>query len=359
MHGRFTAMLALSVREGGVVAQVGTFAGEPDFPLSLDMLSLLEAMTHEHDPAAAREVFLECRTAPPPAEVTAALDEIEQGTRAYSLFTQNGTLLVLDDADRVPMTDLTELSRRTGRVLRAIGLRRGLASGSDWPDVDALFAELYRRGFLVPEPGGLDWGQLRRLVPVCPAFGISRGTPIDRHYLNEFLVEIREEVHGEVVEIGGKDANRDAYGFAKAISYRGMDLEPGPGVSLAADAADPDALPAASLDAVIAFNVLEHTPRPWEVVANMLRWLRPGGTAYCMVPSAQRLHGAPEDYWRPLPAALGHMFGDWTERRVIQYGNPLSAIASLMGIAAQELDPDELAVRHPHYPVASCVIARK
>ncbi|GAA2591706.1 methyltransferase domain-containing protein [Streptomyces axinellae] len=358
-NGLFTSTVVLSAQPDRMCVKAREANREEGFPLSLDMLLILEIMLHEHDLAAAEAQFTAVRRAPLAADAKAAVDELCYSGNTCSISVQRGSLIVRDDQKKTPVADLTAQSRSTGQMLRALGIRRNLDHGPEAPNFRELFTELQERGLLVPHVGGIDWGQLRRLTPICPAFGTSRGTPIDRYYLNRFITEIRDVVQGDVVEIGGEDGNKDVYGFTRASGYRGLDIKEGPGVSLAGDAADPDIIPANSLDSIIAFNVLEHTARPWQVVDNMWQWLRRGGTAYCMVPSAQRLHGAPEDYWRPLPAALREMFGAWSEQTVHQYGNPLSAIASLMGIAAEELDAVELSTHHPDYPVASCIVARK
>jgi hypothetical protein len=41
------------------------------------------------------------------------------------------------------------------------------------------------------------------------------------------------------------------------------------------------------------------------------------------------------------------------------YGNPLSVVASFLGMAAEEVSPQELDAWHPEYPVATCPVATK
>lgn len=358
-NGRFTSTATLSAHPDRMRVKVGAAGREEGLPLSLDMLLILDIMLHEHDLAAAEAQFTAVRSTPLAADAQAAVDDLSYSGDTCSVHARRGSLTVRDDQKMVRAADLTAQSRSTRQVLRALGMQRNLSHDPKPPNFRGLCTTLREHGLLVPAVGEIDWGQLRRLTPICPDFGISRGTPIDRHYLNQFIAEIRDLVQGDTVEIGGNDGNKDVYGFTRTSGYRGLDITEAPGVSLVGDAADPGIIPANSLDSVIAFNVLEHTARPWQVVDNMRHWLRKGGRAYCMVPSAQRLHGAPEDYWRPLPAALREMFGAWSEQTVYQYGNPLSVVASLMGVAAEELDAPELSTYHPGYPVASCVVARK
>src|SRR2546429_6002792 len=46
------------------------------------------------------------------------------------------------------------------------------------------------------------WQNLRRLEPVDRAFGLERGTPIDRYYIEKFLDAHRDDIRGRVLEIG-------------------------------------------------------------------------------------------------------------------------------------------------------------
>jgi SAM-dependent methyltransferase len=79
-----------------------------------------------------------------------------------------------------------------------------------------------------------------------------------------------------VVELGALDFNgtvRDL--FPSARGYTGVDLVPGRGVDVVADAADwrPERAP----DLVVCCEVLEHTPRPEALVRNAAAMLAPGG----------------------------------------------------------------------------------
>ena len=76
-----------------------------------------------------------------------------------------------------------------------------------------------------------------------------------------------------------------------------------------------------------------------------------------MVPNAQRVHRFPEDYWRPLPGALRFLFRGFAGCKLYVYGNLVTTLASLHGVAAEELDSEELLRADPDYPVASCIVA--
>ena len=57
-------------------------------------------------------------------------------------------------------------------------------------------------------------------------------------------------------------------------------------------------IPPESFDYVISMSMLEHTQRPWCVMAEIGKVLKPGGYLYLSVPWIYPLHGEPHDYWR-------------------------------------------------------------
>jgi SAM-dependent methyltransferase len=204
--------------------------------------------------------------------------------------------------------------------------------------------------------GGIDFGDFKRAEPFCPQFGNLRGTAIDRYYLNKFVAEIRSEVKGATLEIGGSKSNREFYKFTNTTSYLTMDLE---AADIVGDAHNPNAVDEASLDSIVLFNVLEHCERPWIVVDNLYRWLKPHGQVFCLVPNAQRLHRTPMDYWRIFPDALNSIFARFPQRKLYIYGNPLTTLAAYYGIASDELSKEDLDYYHENYPVANCIHAQK
>jgi SAM-dependent methyltransferase len=65
----------------------------------------------------------------------------------------------------------------------------------------------------------------------------------------------------------------------------------------------------ASFETVLSVSVLEHTPDPQHLFAEMARVLIPGGTMIQLVPFSFRLHEEPHDYYRFTPHSLRHLCG--------------------------------------------------
>ncbi len=81
---------------------------------------------------------------------------------------------------------------------------------------------------------------------------------------------------GAVLEIGGRNINGSVRPlFPIADPYRTLDVVPGDGVDIVADAAD--WTPDRKYDVVVCTEVFEHTPRWPEICATALRALAPGG----------------------------------------------------------------------------------
>lgn len=79
-----------------------------------------------------------------------------------------------------------------------------------------------------------------------------------------------------VVELGSRDVNGSVRPlFDAALSYTGIDLLPGPGVDVVADAAQWQ--PPEPVDTVVTASMLEHTPDGEAILANAFRMLSPGG----------------------------------------------------------------------------------
>lgn len=258
--------------------------------------------------------------------------------------------------------DVTSMSRTMPLVAAALQSHFRAGDG-EYPALTleqfgSLAERLTAEGLLTVPIGAIDFGDLKRQTPICPRFGHSRGNPIDRYYLDRFIEEIRNEVKGATLEIGGNKTNRDLYKFTNTTSYLTMDLE-GKDLDIVGDAHDTNAVDKASLDTILLFNVLEHCEKPWVVVENIYQWLKPQGQVFCMVPNAQRVHRVPRDYWRILPDALDSLFARFPRRKLYVYGNPLTTMASYYGIAVEELSRDELDHYHQNYPVANCIHAHK
>ena len=68
--------------------------------------------------------------------------------------------------------------------------------------------------------------------------------------------------------------------------------------------------PDQSFDTVLNVQVLEHTPRPRLLIAEMARVLKPGGLLILSAPFQFRLHEQPHDYYRYTSHGLRHLLDE-------------------------------------------------
>lgn len=271
-----------------------------------------------------------------------------------------GLMSMLDPQSGI---DFTATSKETFQVLPCLFYSEKFSAHE--PEINSFAAfkqsleELETSGLLSPAVNTIDWGDLRRKFPLCNLFGFTRGVPIDRYYLEKFISEIRLEVVGTVLEVGGVLVNRELYQFSNATEYLTLDVEARPGISKVGDIHNPATIEFESLDTVVIFNVLEHCYDPWLAVKNIYSWLKVGGKCFCMVPNSQKIHDIPADYWRILPDGMKQIFQDFPQQKLYVYGNPMSVIANFLGISAGELSPKELDDFHPDYPSITCIVVTK
>lgn len=86
--------------------------------------------------------------------------------------------------------------------------------------------------------------------------------------------------HLKGLDIGGTDVNGSARGLLSAVrTWVGLDIEPGPGVGIVADATDSHAMMPhqSGYDVVLCTEVLEHVEDWPAIVRNAAKCLRSGG----------------------------------------------------------------------------------
>ncbi|WP_414526593.1 methyltransferase domain-containing protein [Nodularia chucula] len=331
-------------------------------------LIILEIFIHEHSLEKAYEIWQKIHITSLGDKYIPEVDQYQPLSQDAIVFLADGSLTIFGKGFRSFIEkdlqfELGEISQQTYQVLPQLFSQYQLKDDTDsiqtLEDFRAIVDKLETIGLLSPATGSIDWGDLKKAVPICQAFGLTRGTPVDRYYLSKFLAEIKDKIGGDILEIGGTPKDKDFYEVNPGTSYKILNIEAGPGVDIAGDVHDVSIVKPASLDSVIIFNVLEHCYAPWIAVENILTWLKPGGKCFAMVPSAIRVHATPSDYWRPLPDAFAYIFRNYSQQKLYVYGNPTSAIASYHGIAVEELTTTELDAFHPDYPVATCIMAQK
>ena len=213
----------------------------------------------------------------------------------------------------------------------------------------------------------VEWGALRRLSPISTVWGLDRGRPIDRYYIEGFLDKHRSDVRGRVLEV--KDAGYTIqFGGAQVTRSDVLDIDAGnPRATIVTDLTAATDVPAEQFDCFILTQTLHVIYDVRAALSHARRLLKPGGVLLCTLPAVSRIsdegsgldHG---DYWRFTEASTRALFAELfppESFEVTPYGNVLACAAFLYGLATEELAPHELDHPDPWVPLLFAVRAVK
>jgi SAM-dependent methyltransferase len=201
------------------------------------------------------------------------------------------------------------------------------------------------------------------LEPLSDQFGLDRGRPLDRYYIEAFLAEQHEVIRGSVLEVQD-DAYTRAYGADRVSMSTVVDIEvANQRATLIADLSEPASLPADAYDCIILTQTLHLIRRPERCVENCYRGLRSGGTLLATAPSLSRVSPThPDaDFWRFTPAGIGELFAShWPDMfSVHAFGNLRTCLGFLVGQVAAEVPEAVLVHRDPRFPLTVAVTGVK
>ena len=210
-----------------------------------------------------------------------------------------------------------------------------------------------------------EWGDLRRPDPVSRDWGYDRGVPLDRRYIEDFLAAHSSDVRGTVLEVQEDDFSR-RFGGPRVARSEVVDLDDAnPRATIAADLRSAKGIASSQFDAIVLTQTLHVIPDMPAVLAECARLLAPGGVLLATLPSASRVcleYGEDGDLWRFTPAGARALFEPSFgigNVEVTAYGNVLTNVAFLHGLACGDVADAEFDAPDPYHPVLVGVRARK
>lgn len=201
-------------------------------------------------------------------------------------------------------------------------------------------------------------GYWRRREPVSRLFGFDRGTPIDRHYIEQFLRAHASDIHGRVLEISDSTYTR-RFGGANVTHADVLHFQPGnPVATIVADLTVSEGLPIETFDCVILTQTLPFIFDPASAVRNCRRMLKPKGVLLVTVSGISQISRYDMDrwgdYWRFTDRSLQAMLDDVFSSESVtvrSFGNVKSASSLLYGLAAEEVPEADLQYDDHDYQV--------
>lgn len=216
-----------------------------------------------------------------------------------------------------------------------------------------------------PPLGKVRLGDLRRLTPISRQFGFDRGLPIDRYYIEKFLSGQGSDIQGRVLEIGDNIYTLQFGGDRITQSDILHVTEANSKATFVGDLTTADHIPSDAFDCVILAQTLHLIYDFKAALRTIHRILKPGGVLLATFPGiSQKSDDEWSDYWcwAFTTTSTRRMFEETFPNGNIKidgYGNVLTAITFLQGLASQELRQSELDYCDPNYEVIITVRAVK
>jgi SAM-dependent methyltransferase len=112
--------------------------------------------------------------------------------------------------------------------------------------------------------------------------------------------QLPEAVHARVLDIAPQTHKGARHFFPASAVVETLDIDPKSGATYIADICktNDDIIPSETFDLVVCTEVLEHTLQPFAAVAEIFRFMRPGGLLIASTPYNFRIHGPLPDCWR-------------------------------------------------------------
>jgi SAM-dependent methyltransferase len=208
-----------------------------------------------------------------------------------------------------------------------------------------------------------DWR--KHIEPVSRQFGLDRGSPIDRYYIESFLSLCKDDIRGYVLEIAD-DTYTLKFGGDRVTHSDVLNAAKGNSRALVVDLTRAEQIPSQTYDCIIFTQTLQMIFDVRTALRNLCRMLKPGGVLLATLPGISQISRYDMDrwgdFWRFTTLSARRLFEEAfpsANVTVQSYGNVLVAVAFLHGLANEELRKAELDYRDPDYEVLITVRVMK
>jgi Methyltransferase domain len=203
------------------------------------------------------------------------------------------------------------------------------------------------------------------VLPISQTFGLDRGTPIDRFYIEQFLLQNANSIHGRVVEIAENTYTRKFGKHVEKSEILHVDSQ-FETATIVADLSEPNSLPENVADAFICTQTLNFIYDVRKAILGIHKILKPKGKALITVAGLSQISRFDMDrwgdYWRftdkSLCLLLSEVFGK-DNVDVYIFGNAYSATLFLQGIAIEETDVNKITAQNTDYQMILGAIVTK
>lgn len=196
----------------------------------------------------------------------------------------------------------------------------------------------------------------KRLQPISRVFGIDRGSPIDRYYIEKFLEENRSCIRGCILEIGDNFYSQK-YG-SDVLKSDVLNAVPSSNATIVGDFVTGENIPELAFDCIIMTQTIQVIYDVKAALENAIKALKPGGTLLLTASGISQISRYDMDrwgeYWRFTDKSLKMLLSECVPEDAVyveSFGNVAVAQAFLDGLATHEIPREILDYRDIDYQV--------
>lgn len=207
------------------------------------------------------------------------------------------------------------------------------------------------------------------VTPISGVFGLDRGTPLDRIFINRFLEQNREIIRGDCLEVEEPGYTRK-FGQPGYVAHA-LKFTATPGGAgyneVVADLSQPETVPEEKFDTFICTQTLNFIFELDSAIASIHKLLKPGGRALITVAGISQIsrydYERWGDFWRftdqSLRKLLTRKFAENSCTFTV-YGNVATSCLFLQGVSYEDiLDRKIMDTVDLNYQMVVCAIVRK
>jgi glycosyltransferase involved in cell wall biosynthesis len=250
-------------------------------------------------------------------------------------------------------------------------VKKARHQGREWSKrklPDSVLRSLHRLKLFrlyTPKTGHVHAGDFERVTPFSYDFGFDRGGPIDRCYIEHFLVHNQNIIKGRVLEIGDNEYTL-RYGGDAVVKSDILHINSANAkATFVGDLSNAPHVPSDAFDCIILTQTLHFIYDFKEALRTCYRVLKPGGTLLLTVPGISHIdHGEWRDYWlwaftdKSMKRLVAETFPG-ADNEIKTYGNVFVAAAFLYGMGLPEFPKKYLWHHDPSYQVIISVKVTK